>query len=118
MGRGCAQRLSMQMLALLCMQVAGYSAAMLSCTERMMADVWMPQRGSVRNVYADLNQLSFDVAITALFGQDVASSEQVWLQPPVINTMALQDMPGVWRKAAQGSSVHKFFCQEQCILNP
>lgn len=49
---------------------------MTACTGRMLRDRWAPDRGGVRDVYADFNSLTFDITIEALFGSDVATGAE------------------------------------------
>lgn len=58
-------------------QVTTYGEAMVSAAQRMSTTVWSPSRGSARDLYIDFNQLTFDIAVLALFGEEVAASSQV-----------------------------------------
>jgi cytochrome P450 len=58
------------------MQVNGYAASMVTCTGHMLDSLWAPDRGGIRNVYADFNSMTFDIAVNALFGAEVATSAQ------------------------------------------
>ena len=49
---------------------------MVACTQRMLRERWAPDRGGVRDVYADFNGLTFEITIEALFGSDVATGAQ------------------------------------------
>ena len=45
--------------------------------QRLMDREWRASSGAVRDVYADFNKLTFDITVMALFGEEVATSEQV-----------------------------------------
>jgi cytochrome P450 len=49
---------------------------MVICTRRMLDAVWAPNRGGMRDVYADFKALTFDITVDALFGAEVATSAQ------------------------------------------
>lgn len=58
-------------------QIAQYSKAMSICTADMLSSVWAPEVGKARDIYADFNQLTLDITLSALFGTELASSELV-----------------------------------------
>jgi cytochrome P450 len=42
----------------------------------MLDALWAPDRGGIRDVYADFKSLTFDITVDALFGAEVATSAQ------------------------------------------
>jgi hypothetical protein len=52
---------------------------MTACSRNMLDHVWTPNRGGKRDVYVDYQLLTFDITMTALFGQDLPDTELVRL---------------------------------------
>lgn len=63
-------------------QVKRYSGAVHVCTQQMISDRWAPTAGRTRDLYADFNQLTLDITLAAVFGQDLSRSSLVCCAPP------------------------------------
>eukprot|EP00892_Ulva_mutabilis_P002433 jgi/Ulvmu1/12190/UM085_0054.1 len=48
---------------------------MQACTQWMIANQWAPAAGRMRDLYADFNQLTLDITLASIFGQDLSRSD-------------------------------------------